>query len=155
MNNKLLNLNKAGVIADFSWLSDLELIIKKRFKLKKQISIALVNEQQIKKLNQVYRQKNKITDVLSFELDNEYVLGEVLICLSQARRQAKEKSKTLSQIQSESVGSGVERKYTCKAELQLLTVHGILHLLGYDHEKSIAESKKQQMIEQEILNELN
>ena len=137
MNDKLLNLNKAGKAVDFSWLMSLEKIIKKDFKLKKQISIALVNEQQIKGLNRVYRKKNKITDVLSFVMDNDYILGEVLICLDQARRQAKEK------------------KNTQKAELQLLTVHGILHLLGYDHEKNTKEAIRQELAEQKILSELN
>lgn len=136
IKDKLLNLNKAGQVANFSWLANLEKIIKKKFKLKKQISIALVTEQQIRDLNKVYRKKNKITDVLSFILDNDYILGEVLICPKQARRQAPEK------------------KNTYKAELQLLTVHGILHLLGYDHEKSIKEASRQESAEQKILNEL-
>lgn len=130
---ELLNINKRGLVADFSWLGILEKIIKTDFKLKKQISIALLSDKEIRDLNRVYRKKNKVTDVLSFNLDSDQVLGEVLICLSQARRQAKTK------------------KNTYRAELQLLTVHGILHLLGYDHEKSLAEEKKQEMAQQTIL----
>lgn len=137
MKNRLLNLNKAGNIADFSWLDDLEKIIKTKFKLKKQISIALLSEEQIKELNRVYRNKNKVTDVLSFNLEDDYILGEILICPEQARGQAK------------------ERKNTYKAELQLLTIHGILHLLGYDHEKNLKEEKRQQAMEQEIIASLN
>ena len=75
MLTKLLNLNRVGQVADFSWLANLEKIIKKKYKLRKQISIALVSEQQIKDLNRVYRHKNRITDVLSFRLDNNYILG--------------------------------------------------------------------------------
>ena len=130
---ELLNINKRGLVADFSWLGILEKIIKTDFKLKKQISIALLSDKEIRDLNRVYRKKNKVTDVLSFNLDSDQVLGEVLICLTQARRQAKAK------------------KNTYRDELQLLTVHGILHLLGYDHEKSLAEEKKQEMAEQTIL----
>jgi probable rRNA maturation factor len=133
----LLNLNKRALKADFSWLFDLEKIIKRDYKLKKQISIALVDEKEIKKFNKVYRGKNKITDVLSFILDSDQVLGEVLICLSRARRQAEEKNNSY------------------KAELQLLTVHGILHLLGYDHEKSDKEAVRQELTEQKILSKLN
>lgn len=133
---ELLNINKRGLGADFSWLNLLEKIIKRDYKLKKQISIALVSEQEIKGLNRVYRKKNKITDVLSFNIDSEEMLGEVLICLTQARRQAKIK------------------KNTYQAELRLLTVHGILHLLGYDHEKSLAEEKRQNLAEQSILERL-
>ena len=137
MNYKLLNLNKAGQVADFSWLGKLEKIIRNKFKLKKQISIALVGEKEIKNLNRLYRKKNKITDVLSFGVANDYILGEVLICADQARRQAKIK------------------KQTYRAELQLLTVHGILHLLGYDHEKSSKEQVRQETMEKKILIDLN
>lgn len=133
---ELLDINKRGLEADFSWLSLLEKIIKSDYKLKKQISIALVSEQEIKDLNRVYRKKNKVTDVLSFNMDSDEMLGEVLICLTQARRQAKAK------------------KNTYQAELQLLTVHGILHLLGYDHEKSLKEEKRQNLAEQSILERL-
>ena len=59
-----------------------------------------------------------------------------MICLTQARRQAKLAKKTL------------------KSELQTLTVHGILHLLGYDHEIGAKEASKQKQIEEEILSSL-
>ncbi len=130
----ILNLNKRSFKVDFSWLLDLEKVIKKELKVNKQISLALVDKKEIKKFNKVYRKKDNITDVLSFTLDDEYVLGEIIICLEQARKQAKEKKETL------------------KSELQLLTVHGILHLLGYDHEKGFKYAKEQEKKEQEILN---
>ncbi|MFA6466858.1 MAG: rRNA maturation RNase YbeY [Patescibacteria group bacterium] len=133
---ELLNINKRGLVADFSWLGILEKIIKTDFKLKKQISIALLSDKEIRDLNRVYRKKNKVTDVLSFNMDSDEMLGEVLICLTQAHRQAKAK------------------KNTYRAELQLLTVHGILHLLGYDHEKSLVEEKRQEMAEHTILERL-
>jgi probable rRNA maturation factor len=135
--NNLLFLNKRGQDADFSWLKNLENIVKKKFSLNKSISIALVSEKEIKDLNKVYRNKNKVTDVLSFSIDSEDALGEVLICLEQAKRQAKANQKTN------------------KSELQLLTVHGILHLLGYDHERSDKAALEQEKLEQEILNILN
>jgi len=134
---KLLNINKRSLVADFSWLGNLEKIIVKDYKLTKQISIALLEGREIRDLNRVYRAKDKVTDVLSFELGSDQILGEVLICLSQARRQAKEK------------------KNTYKEELQLLTIHGILHLFGYDHEKNIKEEKRQQQAEANILKRLN
>ncbi len=130
----ILNLNKRGFKVDFSWLVDLEKVIKKELSLKKQISLALVDKKEIKKFNKVYRKKDNITDVLSFTLDDKYILGEIIICLEQARKQAKEKKKTL------------------KSELQLLVVHGILHLLGYNHEKGVKYAKEQEKKEKEILN---
>jgi len=137
MINQLINLNKLGNKVDFSWLANLEKIIKKRFKLTKQVSIALVDKKFIRNLNKVYRGKDKVTDVLSFIMDDKYILGEIIICLDQARRQAKEKNTSY------------------KGELQLLTVHGILHLLGYDHEISDSERIKQEKEESLILGELN
>lgn len=137
MPTKVLNINKRSLRVDFSWLPKLEKILKKRFNLKKQISIALLSDIEIKAMNKVYRHKDKVTDVLSFPLESDYIIGEVLICLGQARRQAKEKNKTL------------------KSEIQLLTVHGILHILGYDHEISDKEAKRQEQEEQVILDLLN
>lgn len=137
MNN--IDLNKRGNIADFTWLKDLEKVLKSKklgldlSKLKKYISLALINKKEIKELNRVYRNKDSITDVLSFNLDTKEVLGEIVICLDQAKKQAKEK------------------KNSIKAELKLLTIHGILHLLGYNHEVSLKEAEKQEKKEEEIL----
>ncbi|MBL7021875.1 rRNA maturation RNase YbeY [Patescibacteria group bacterium] len=78
------------------------------------ISIIFVTEAKIKQLNKLYRKKDKITDVLSFFYGNE---GEVFICLKQAIRQAKENNLDLEE------------------ELIKLTIHGLTHIAGYDHEK--------------------
>ena len=81
------------------------------------ISVGFIGDTQMKKLNMQYRNKPKTTDVLSFsymdDSSREY-LGDVVISLAQARRQAKK---------------GVRR------ECVDLLVHGILHVFGYDHEK--------------------
>lgn len=134
MTTRLISIDKRGLRADFSWLPLLEKIIKKEFNLKKEISIALLSSQEIRELNRVYRHKDKVTDVLSFNMGSSDILGEVLICLDQAKTQAKK---------------------TIKAELQLLTVHGILHLLGYDHEISREEEEKQNKKQVKILGLLN
>src|SRR3989339_4721 len=119
-NNFVLYLNKRGEQANFSWLKNLEKIISKEFKLK-----------------QVYRHKNKVTDVLSFNLDSTAILGEVVICLAVAKKQAKENKKSLS------------------AELKLLTIHGILHLLAFDHELNEAEYNKQEEMQNKILKQIS
>ncbi|MDD5749249.1 MAG: rRNA maturation RNase YbeY [Patescibacteria group bacterium] len=131
-----LFLNKRGQRADFSWLGSLEKIINKRFGYLKNVSIALLSDKEMKELNRVYRGKDKATDVLSFSLAASDELGEVLISVNQARQAAKEKKQSL------------------KSQLQLLTVHGILHLLGYDHERSAQEAKQQTKLEEEILGDL-
>jgi len=133
MNKKMIELNKRSLVADFSWLPSLEKIIQKKTKIKKTISIALISDSEIKEYNRVYRNKNKITDVLSFVLDGDDNLGEIVISLEQAKRQAKQNNRTI------------------KSELQWLTVHGILHLLGYDHEIDETEAVRQRKEEQKIL----
>ena len=138
--NSLIDLNKRGYKVNFSWLKDLEKVLRNKKvnlnqkELKKYISLALINKKEIKELNRVYRNKNKVTDVLSFNLNSKEILGEIVICLEQAKRQAQEK------------------KISLEKELKLLTIHGFLHLLGYDHEKSKKEAKRQEKKEEEILN---
>ena len=98
-----------------------------------EVSFSFADEEEIRRLNAAYRDKDAVTDVLSFpqyddlrELDNEeeICLGDVVICGRVARRQAEE------------YGHSYER------ELLYLFVHSILHLLGYDH---IEEEEKRQM----------
>ena len=89
-----------------------------------ELSIALVDEDEIAALNERYRGKSGPTDVLSFGCDEPcptpgdepITLGDVVIAPSLAERQA------------EDLGHSVEH------ELDVLLVHGVLHLLGYDHE---------------------
>jgi len=83
---------------------------KKEFNL----SIALVGQGRIKELNKRYRGKNKATDVLSFQYDNS---GEVVICLREVKKNAK------------------QFKSTYKKELTRVLIHGILHILGYNHQQ--------------------
>lgn len=105
-----------------------------------QVSVSLVGDQEIQDINKDYRGIDKITDVISFALDEgeefsiidgpeESLLGEIVICLPQTLRQAEE------------YGNSVER------ELCYLTVHGLLHLLGYDHMNE--EDKTSMRVEEE------
>ena len=93
-----------------------------------ELSIALVGDREMRPLNRRYRKKKKTTDVLSFFVEDQpmfgaKILGDVVISVEQARRQAKARGKTL------------------KSEMAALLIHGILHLLGYDHEKSPRQAK--------------
>lgn len=86
-------------------------------------------------LNRRYRGKDKPTDVLSFPLaDNlqPWLLGDVVISVETAARQAQ------------------RRGHTLPDELQTLLIHGILHLLGYDHEVSRREAIRMRRKEQEV-----
>ncbi len=90
----------------------------------REVSVLLTDDREIQELNLGYRGMDKPTDVLAFALDEaeggdlDPSLGDVVISVQRAEAQA---------------GS---RKVTLDAELELLAVHGTLHLLGYDHAKA-------------------
>jgi probable rRNA maturation factor len=86
------------------------------------VSIALVSDTRSRALNLKYRRKNAPTDVLSFPTNPQSpipnpFLGDIVIARGVARRQAREAG------------------HTELAELKVLALHGLLHLLGYDHER--------------------
>jgi probable rRNA maturation factor len=93
------------------------------------VTIALVDDDKMRELNRRHANIDETTDVLSFEsgaIDPEtgrLILGDIVICLPVAREQADEAGHSLED------------------ELALLTVHGVLHLLGYDH--ADAEGRRQ------------
>mgnify|MGYP000859698210 FL=1 len=96
-----------------------------------ELTVSLVGEEQMRQLNRTWRNIDAPTDVLSFPMLEEgfddNLLGDVVICLPVADKQAKE------------YGHGLSR------ELAFLAVHGILHLLGRDHENDI----EREMMERE------
>ncbi len=100
-----------------------------------EVSLVLADDSYIQELNYQYRGKNTPTDVLSFALNEgdepeiingpeENLLGDIIISLETAQRQA------------------VDYGHSLERELGFLTIHGLLHLLGYDHEK---EEQRQSM----------
>lgn len=85
-----------------------------------EISLSFVSESEIRKLNSDYRDKDSVTDVLSFPLDDDFaiqtnLLGDIIICCKRAIEQAK------------------EYNHSIKREIVYLVVHSMFHLLGYDH----------------------
>ena len=85
-----------------------------------EISLSFVSEAEIRKLNSDYRDKDSVTDVLSFPLDDDFaiqtnLLGDIIICCKRAIEQAK------------------EYNHSIKREIVYLVVHSMFHLLGYDH----------------------
>lgn len=99
-----------------------------------EVSISFVDNQAIQTLNHTYRQLNEVTDVLSFGMyeddweqiyrqhDRPITLGDIVISTDRAREQA------------------IEYKHSYLRELGFLTVHGLLHLIGYDHLNQEAEA---------------
>ena len=90
---------------------------------KKELTIVFLSSGQMKKINAQFRGKNKATDILSFQSEDPACLGELLLCLDVLKRQAK------------------EQKHSLQTETEYMLIHGILHLLGYDHEISKKEEK--------------
>ncbi len=82
----------------------------------KEVAVTFVENDHIQQLNRQFRDMDKPTDVLSFPLDEEDALGDIIISIPKAKEQA------------EQYGHSFER------EMGFLAVHGFLHLLGYDHE---------------------
>jgi probable rRNA maturation factor len=93
------------------------------------VTVALVSDARIRALNRTYRQKSAATDVLSFPTNSQSAirnpqsaipcpyLGDIVIARGVARRQAR------------------AARHTEAVELRILALHGLLHLLGYDHER--------------------
>jgi probable rRNA maturation factor len=82
-------------------------------KLAVELSLSFVEEAEMAELHERYMNEPGPTDVLSFPLDEDELLGDVVVCPTEARRN--------------SPGDPA-------SELRLLVVHGVLHLVGYDHE---------------------
>ncbi len=101
-----------------------KIVLKGENKREVGLSIALVGPTRIKELNKKYRGKDKTTDILSFSSNFQLELGEIVICLSEVKKNAKEFDSIF------------------KRELSRVLIHGILHLLGYDHEKSKKEAEE-------------
>lgn len=105
-----------------------------------ELSILIVDDPQIAILNKKYLRRNGPTNVIAFPMRtdqfsniNPQLLGDVVISIETAEKEGK------------SIGISTEERFT-----QLL-VHGILHLLGYDHEKSEQEADKMEKKSEEIL----
>ena len=110
-----------------------------------ELSLVITNEERVQELNRIYRGKDEPTDVLSFALqdgepfvappDGILHLGEVFISYPQAVTQAK------------------EYNHSIELEVAILAIHGVLHLLGYDHETQEDEREmrtREEMVMREI-----
>ena len=118
LNTKRLNRALDFIINE---LKNKRLRRQEELSLKTEIIFVFLLPSAMKKINNQYRGKNKSTDVLSFTSEDKATLGELLFCNAVLRKQAK------------------EQKHSLELELTYMMIHGILHLLGYDHEISDSE----------------
>lgn len=105
---------------------------KKEKKKEIDLSIAFIGEARMRKLNKKYRGRNRVTDILSFGQG----LNEIVICLREVKKNAK------------------RFKSTFKKELARVLIHGILHILGYEHEKNEAEAERMKGHEKYYLSQI-
>lgn len=136
---------------DINIKNDLEKVIREVLDVEKvdqekcEISLSFVDEEKIRQLNKDFRSIDRVTDVLSFPIEDFFnedrenilkkpylMLGDVVICLDVAKKQA------------DDLGHSFER------EIMYLTCHSILHLLGYDHieddDKKIMRAREKEVM---------
>lgn len=89
-----------------------------------ELAVVFLGPLEARKLNHRFRQKNYATDVLSFASESPESMGELVLCPEVIRRQA------------------LEHGLSFRAELAYMVLHGILHLLGYEHERGGAPAKR-------------
>ncbi|MCS6873431.1 MAG: rRNA maturation RNase YbeY [Pyrinomonadaceae bacterium] len=98
--------------------------IKTNITKNKDFCVVFVSDRQIKELNRRFRKKNYPTDVLSFSYDETDLLGDIVISLETAQKQA------------------IENDLPFEVEIKQLILHGVLHLCGYDHETDNGEMNR-------------
>lgn len=132
-----------GVDFNYDYLDDVVKRVLKHEKVKNAcFSIIFVDSREIQRINKEYRGIDKVTDVISFALEDTpdnissdmRILGDIYICIPRMIEQA------------------TDYGHSIKRELSFLTVHGLLHLLGYDHMKK-EDEKVMFALQELILNE--
>ena len=110
----------------------------------KELSVVFANDRLIRELNRVYRNQDRPTNVLAFpQFSTPHsgpavaLLGDVVVSLPTAAREARDLHQSLEE------------------RVTYLLLHGILHLLGYDHDRSTAERCRMEALEEEVLRHLH
>ncbi len=143
----LQNPQKICKIDDKQIESQLHIIFQELGMVDKELSVLLTDDSSIRELNRDYRGKDAATDVLAFPQDDDEdegdidplgmnLLGDVVVSIETAEHQAKEHELTLDE------------------EVLLLLIHGILHLLGYDHERTEEEAELMQRKTRELFQKI-
>lgn len=102
----------------------------------REIQVVFVEAKQIRQLNHRYRGRNKPTDILSFAGTGDGDLGELVLCGEILEKQSR------------------EHNLSFQEELGYMLIHGILHLLGYEHEKGGVEARRMFALQDEVFERL-
>lgn len=103
---------------------------------RRELTLVFLNKGPAQKINKEFRGKNYATDVLSFDSVDPAALGELILCPEVLKRQAK------------------EHGLSFRKELGYMLLHGVLHLLGYDHETNEQDAKKMFDLQDRIFEKL-
>lgn len=150
--NKLVVKNLKSLIKKIVPKTSLKSLVEKGADI--EISVLLTNDAQIRDLNKKYRNQDKVTDVLSFPLldtslikngelskigleTNLVALGDIILARETIKKDAIQRSKSFID------------------HLTHLVIHGLLHLIGYDHEKNAKDAKIMEYLEVKLLKELD
>ena len=142
MKSLIINKTKSRIPKTFiaSWNDSVVLKLKSRkvrfSKSATELVVVVVSKSEMRTLNSDYRGKDYATDVLSFVSQEPNSLGELVICADVLKKQAKEHGLTFQQ------------------ELGYMLLHGILHLLGFDHESDEKEAKRMFKLQDDVFEEL-
>lgn len=139
----IVNESKHAIPRQFieKWMKALTLDLKKRkvisaAKTQCELTLVFLDKKPAQKINQEFRGKTYATDVLSFESMDASSLGELILCPEVLKRQAK------------------EHGLTFQKELGYMLLHGVLHLLGYDHEIGEQDAKEMFDLQDSIFEKL-
>ena len=118
----------------------LKLVLEEKGRIGAEVSIVFVDDGEMRNLNRNFRGINKSTDVLAFPMNdgkfaniNPQLLGDVVISVPTARKQ------------------GEANGYSMERELSILLIHGVLHLLGYDHQSAREEATMRELESEYIM----
>ena len=143
---KLVLINQSKVRMPRGYLESwVKLVVRKLKSLKaisvdaakKELVVVFMDTSSARKLNQQYRSKNYATDVLSFSSDDPESLGELVLCPQVLLRQAKEHGLNFRQ------------------ETAYMVLHGMLHLLGYEHEAGGRAAKKMYALQDRVFQSID
>ena len=142
MNYEIVDNN---LYKDYDYLNDvIKTTLKHENASDAYLSVIFVDNDEIQEINRTYRNIDRVTDVISFALEDndeklvgDRILGDIYLCIPRMKEQAK------------------EYNHSEKRELSFLVCHGLLHLLGYDHVNNKEEEKVMFDLQDEILDSLN
>lgn len=144
MNVEFINFTQTSILQKSLevWIKRVQKsLIQRKTKFKKvyqdySLTIVFVTEQRSQRLNKLYRQRNYPTDVLSFPGSYRGHIGDLVLCPKVIKKQAK------------------TNNWSYKRELAYMVLHGLLHLVGYDHEKNQKQAKTMFTLQDDIFQRL-